>query len=251
MTAIIVLLAIAATVAFDGRQGQKRERASDALKRYHALVDGYRSGDDGTVRAILEWDLKRLDEVITIAQTTADPLAPWPDERFKAAAMLHTDAAVYMLNSDRLGFAVHLDMASRLFAKAGPQLQPFARLWYSIVARVLRGQARFIDAEVLLERGRQRLPRDGLVLYETGVFKEEIATFIALGREAPAPSGRGVHQGSSRIGSATATGTNIYAVEWRRSLETAATWLEASIKADPTLSLARLASWSSRDAAGS
>jgi tetratricopeptide (TPR) repeat protein len=237
VTAIIVLLAIAATVAFDGRQGQRRERAADALKRYHALVDGYRSGDDDTVRTILEWDVKRLDDVITIAQTTADPLAPWPDERFKAAAMLHTDTAVSMLNSDRPGFAIHLDMASRLLAKAGPRLQPFARLWYSIVARVLRDQARLIDAEVLLERGRQRLPGDGLVLYESGVFQEEMATFTALGRESPGPSGRGVHQGSSRIGSATATGTNIYAVEWRRTLEKAATWLEASIKADPTLSL--------------
>jgi tetratricopeptide (TPR) repeat protein len=239
VTALIVLLAIASTVVLDGRQNQRRERPVDALKRYHALVNDYRAGDDRPVQSILEWDLQRLDGVISIAQTTADPLAPWPEERFKAAAMLHTDAAVSMLNSDRPGFAIHLDMASRLFAKAGPQLQPFARLWYSIVVRALRSQARFIDAEVLLERGRQRLPRDGLVLYESGVFQEEIATFTAFGRESPAPSGRGVYPGSSRS-SATATGTSIYVVEWRRSLETAATWLEASIKADPTLSLASL-----------
>ena len=65
-----------------------------SLKRYHVLIDAYRDGDDKAVTEIIAWERKRLTDVVNSAQTPVDVLRRWDQARFKAAAMLHTDAAI-------------------------------------------------------------------------------------------------------------------------------------------------------------
>src|SRR5687767_7162678 len=91
------------TPAFAGQvvtTEEEREQRLAELKRYRAVVNTYRSGDNTAVKTILSWDTKQLDALVTTIDSTHDPTRPWTKEHLKAAAMLHTDAAMDRLYED-------------------------------------------------------------------------------------------------------------------------------------------------------
>ena len=134
---LIALLLLAATAQEVVRQDAERERLETSLKRYHVLIDAYRDGDDKAVTEIVAWERKRLTDVVNAAQTPADVRRPWDQARFKAAAMLHTDAAIRAIESDDTLAAFQLQLASRLLFTGGPDVRAFARTWYVTVTRVV------------------------------------------------------------------------------------------------------------------
>ena len=125
---------------------EEREQWAAELKRYRAVVNTYRTGDNTAVKTILAWDTKRLDAIVAAVDTTNDATRPWTIEQLKAAAMLHTDAAHDRLYEDERRVGIELDLAGRLLQKAGPEVHGFSRDWYSILTRTLRSVALFTVA---------------------------------------------------------------------------------------------------------
>src|SRR5437867_3447933 len=146
--------------------------ASRGLAEYEALVVEY-GGHDAAVTALLHWSHDEIEHVIAYIDGPLDPLAPWKPDRFKAAAMLHTDAAFRQLTGRETGETLfHLDIAVRLLARGPRGLRDFTSRWYEAVACRLQMGAFLVESEKLLERGRQLLPNDPRVLHESGVTAE-------------------------------------------------------------------------------
>jgi tetratricopeptide (TPR) repeat protein len=127
--------------------------------------------------AILGWTPKALQQVVTGMQTPSDPIHEWELWRFYAAAMLHADAVIEWAapNGDRDIPSVareQLLTASSILAKGGKHVAPFAAVWYEATARWLRLHNRFDLATEVLNHGRQWLPAEVRVLYESGVTAE-------------------------------------------------------------------------------
>ena len=237
---LIGVVMLAATAQEIVRQDPEHERFESSVKRYHALIDTYHQGDDRSVIELIEWDRKRLTEVVGSVQKSA---RPWDEARFTTAAMLHTDAAIKVLGPDEPLAALHLQLASRLLISGGPDLHPFARRWYLTVARILRERARLPLAETLLERGRQHLPGDPVMLYESGVLQELVATYSAFVTETKAPAQPLANYSAQYAPNSDNTSTrspNRSLIEWRRSIDNAARWLGDALKADPSSELAQL-----------
>ena len=240
---LIALLLLAATAQEVVRQDAERERLETFLKRYHVLIDAYRDGDDKAVTEIIAWERKRLTDVVNSAQTPADVLRRWDQDRFKAAAMLHTDAAIRAIESDDTLAAFQLQLASQLLFTGGPDVRPFARTWYVTVTRVLRDRARPLVAEALLERARQHLPGDAVVLYESAVLQELIATFSAFVTETIVPSrlfADSPAQDIRNLDNTRAAQEDRRLKSWRAATDNAARWLNDALKADPASELAQL-----------
>ena len=240
---LIALLLLAATAQEVVRQDAERERLEVSLKRYHGLIDAYRDGDDKAVTEIIAWERERLTDVVNAAQTSADVLRRWDEARFKAAAMLHTDAAIRQIENDDTLAAFQLQLASRLLFAAGADLRPFARTWYVTVTRVLRDRARPLIAEALLERARQHLPGDSAVLYESAVLQELIASFSAFVTETVVPSrpfADSPAQDIRNLDNTRVAQEDRRRKAWREAMEDAARWLNDALKGDPANELAQL-----------
>lgn len=222
---------------------EEREQWAAELKRYRAVVNTYRTGDNTAVKTILAWDTKRLDAIVAAVDTTNDATRPWTIEQLKAAAMLHTDAAHDRLYEDERRVGIELDLAGRLLQKAGPEVHGFSRDWYSILTRTLRSVALFTVAEHFLENGRKRQPHDAVLLYESGLLHEHIATFAAFLAQVEAPSGPPPRPGGalqSHAEAGTRVGGHPSVGEQRRALNSAAEWLRDSLIADASSELAQL-----------
>ena len=241
---VIALLFAGASAAQVVTTEEERDQQAAELKRYRALVDAYRGGDDTTVKTILTWDRKRLDAIVTTVDTKHDPTRPiWTKEPLKAAAMLHTDAAMDRLYEDEQRVGFELDLAARLLTKSAPELLEFSREWYSVVARRLRSVALFTVAERFLENGRKRQPNDAVLLFESGVLQEHIATFAAFLTPAEVPTGPPPRLGGPLQSHATPAmkiGGHPSAIGQRRTLNSAADRLTQSLALDGSNELAQL-----------
>jgi tetratricopeptide (TPR) repeat protein len=221
---------------------EERDQRAAELKRYRAVIEAYRGGDRTAVKTILAWDTKRLDAIVTTIGTAHDPIRAWTATQLKAAAMLHTDAAIERLYEDESQVGFQLDLGGRLLQKAGPEVVAFSRDWYSAVARTLRSVALFTVAERFLEDGRKRQPNDSLLLFESGVLQEHIATFAAFlvqveGPSAPTPRPGGPFQSHA---AAETRGGHPSVPEQRRALNNSAGWLRESLALDAENELTQL-----------
>ena len=170
----ILLLVVAARVA---AQGDKLgDQLSADLAHYHVLIAADRRGDRTIPQQVLSLHRDRFRAVLGALATKRDTVNPWEPERFRAAALMHTEAAFlpHRRTDDRT--FEQLDIASQILAKGGPEVRDFASRWYVAVSRVLRDRLRLEDAERLLELGRSRLPDDPAVLCESGTLEEYLAT---------------------------------------------------------------------------
>jgi len=224
----------------------ERDEIKSDLRRYHDLVVDYRRGTTDVADRVLVWDGKRLRRVLLSIDGVNDETRPWVTARFKAAAMMHTDAALRLLDRGEVDAApLHIDTASQLLEKAGPEVRPFAARWYQAASRVLRERRLLERAEQLLETARARLPRDSTVLYESATLQELLAANTVLPNivylpdlKAPprTPEARAVDS-TVRV-----SREDIDDLKRRRAgqLSRAATWLRESLESDSTNMLVRL-----------
>lgn len=222
------------------------ERATnDDLRVFHTLVDRYRSGDDGAASALAAWQPQRVARMQKDIEGLADP-HPWDRNRFEAAAMLHTDAALSLMSDGaedegRLeGVSFHLDIAGGLLKRAASRwdMREFTSQWYAAVARVLRDRNWLTTAEQYLALGRERLPKDARVLYESATLEELFATDTHLpGHTTHARRGEGELPPQDPWSAAT-----FEAIRRRRTfrLNRALDWVRGSLDVMPGDRLARL-----------
>lgn len=225
----------------------ERDLIQSDLRRYHAFILDYRRrGSDDAVEGILLWDKRRIYGVLTAIETANDDTRPWDKVRFKAATMMHTDAALRLMERSDLDAALlHIDAASQLLKKAGPEVRAYTGRWYQAVARLLRYRNSLPVAERFLETGRERLPHDPTVLYESGTLQELLASDTVLPVVVALPDLRAPppNTGTSAVGSAMSlTRGDVDDLKRRRAgrLNRAAGWLRESLEGDPSNMVARL-----------
>lgn len=219
---------------------EERDQRAAELKRYRAAIQAYRSGDNSTVKTILAWDTKRLEAIVATVDTPLDPTRPWTPQDLKAAAMLHTDAAMEHLYEDERRVGLELELASRLLHKAGREIHTFSREWYSAVTRSLRGVVLFTVAERFLENGRKRQPADAVLVYESGLLQEHIATFAAFFFQLEVPPFPAPRPGAALQSYAASSGRHPSLAEQRRALNNAVGWFRESLGLEASNELTQL-----------
>ncbi len=143
---------------------------SDRIKEYERLIDGYRSGASSAIDAWLVWTAKDAHVIIEQADAKCDPLKPWTDAEYRAAAMLAADAAERLLDSANVTLAMtQFEFGGMLFRKAGARLFPFASRWFEAAAVSLRWDVFLGEADAVLSTARQLIPRDPRIVYQSGV----------------------------------------------------------------------------------
>ena len=153
------------------------QRAVGDLKVYQALIVEFRKGDDAVVAGLLQWEQNRLSQAVALIGTPLDPTRPWPPDFFRSAVIVHTNAAIKCLDGQGAEAALfHLTIAGGLLQRGGRALGAFASRWVFAASRFMRGHGRILDAEGLLEIGRDIVPDDPIVLYESGLLQEQFAT---------------------------------------------------------------------------
>jgi tetratricopeptide (TPR) repeat protein len=106
---------------------------------YRALVDGYRKDGRPQVEQLLAAPPADVEREVT-ATLAASP--PWTWEELRAAAMLHTEAALQaQRNKDARAADMHIALAQKLLdrvVEASRLQKDFALRWYAVVPRMLR-----------------------------------------------------------------------------------------------------------------
>lgn len=241
---VFALLLLAPSAGLPLQNSDERVALAD-LTVFHALIDHYRAGDDGSVRDLASWDQDRIKRIHVLLGRLSDP-RPWDRARFEAAVMLHTDAALFILKasaSQRVGLETvlfHLRVADLLLklASARWRISAFASGWYVAVARVLRERNWLAAADRHLGFGRERLPNDAAVLYESATLSELLATATQL----PGPPS-GVLTGETPVArqdSWSPVGIAVLRRSHAAHLNQAASWLRQSLERSPDQPMARL-----------
>lgn len=178
MLAIIPLLLIASIGPdADSRLEQGEPHAVRDLRIYRSLLIKYRDGDDAVVDEILKWDGDRLDAAIGLIDSRMDPTKPWAAALFKAAATMHTAAALRCLDRRMSATALwHLEVALAHIRHGRQDLAPFGSRWFLAISRRMQADGSHPEAERFHETARSGLPTDPIVFYESGVLQELFAT---------------------------------------------------------------------------
>jgi tetratricopeptide (TPR) repeat protein len=142
---------------------------------YRRIRDAYRRGDETAIATLLGWERNATEKAIELIGRGPDS-ARWTAGDIKAAALLHTAAALRLLNESVEETALfHLDAAGRILKRGEPDVNAFASGWYVAIARLLRDQLRGEAALNVLRLGRERLRDDPAVLCESGELAELLA----------------------------------------------------------------------------
>jgi tetratricopeptide (TPR) repeat protein len=109
-------------------------RVTAAAQDYRAIVDAYRREGNAQITQVLEMpraDVRRFVGVATEASS------PWSWEEQRAAAMLHSEAALQLIASrDAGGADEHLELAQRLLARVAeraPAQDDYAWRWHRVM----------------------------------------------------------------------------------------------------------------------
>ncbi len=221
---MLLVLLLSTLSAFSA--SQLRHEDSPLAVRYRALIEAYRSGDvDRTVAGVLALDhaavLAVANEYVKVAarRVPADPVLD--EQFFRAAALLHTDAAFRCWGSwgDKECWS-HLSVARRLVdvSDRGARAGSFRRRWYAATALILTSHVVPQDALEYFKDAVEKFPDDVPLLTAAGWFSERLA-----------------HSAASRsmsFGTAQAFR--------RRHLQSAARFLIAALGVDPQAAEASL-----------
>lgn len=240
----LVCLAVFAWNACPPAAAQSRAARPPDLTDYHRLIASYRAGKTSPVLELMEWAPRQVLAVVDGIERSGDPLRPWEPARFAAAAWMHTDAALRCIaGGDRDGVSVQLDAATRVLHSGGDRTTAVARRWYFAVVRHLRDRQWLATAEKLLELGRERMPEDPVVLRESGMLAEFLATDPTI------PPARAGLDGIPATRAEVPAGGPFAAMAQRRGryLQGAERWLRRSLDLEPSsvecrLHLGRVAS---------
>ena len=240
-----IACSIAGAQTLPGEVG--RDHALSELRQYHGLIDEYRRGSGDVVKEVARWDRKRLQRLLASADTTRDDMRPWGSVRFKTAVMIHTDAALDLMDRAETGTEtafLQLDVAGQLLMKAGQDVRGHVGPWHQAVAGRLRNRNWMPLAERFLAAGRDRWPQDPLVLYESGTLQELLAGDTSVPTVVNADYGSRFPSVATapRPSSAPITAGAIDEVKRQRlsRLARAAGWLQESLDRDPANEQTRL-----------
>jgi tetratricopeptide (TPR) repeat protein len=156
------------------------------LACYNRLVQAYIAGDvEGSVALLRQWDRRIYPEAAKACDTGLDKDDPWDLRRYAAAALMHTDVAFQISRQAATAEAfLHLDVATqhlargRALKRAG--VAEWGGRWSLVVARCLRDRNAPYQAQHFLKLGRERMPRDPVILAESGYLEESLATYYAI-----------------------------------------------------------------------
>jgi tetratricopeptide (TPR) repeat protein len=165
-------------------EAQVRQRDSTVGRTYRALVDAYRAGDvDGSMSGVLALDQKPLQGLVrqyaAAAKRGLDTDPALDAEFFRAAAMLHTDAAFRCWDEQRdMECGAGLELA-RLLVDVSEQPKEgagsFRRRWYAASALVATGYLVPHDALDYFKDAIEILPDDVPLLTAAGWYSEWLA----------------------------------------------------------------------------
>jgi hypothetical protein len=167
--------------------------AQSNLTAYQRLLRRYGSADATAIDTLLSWDRDALHDAVTLINSSYAAARPWPVKYVKAAVLMHTEGTLRLLMKSKTDddLAYQLDMGSRVLVRgadpflaqsdfaAAPhhaEVRAFASRWHVAVSRLLRDRTRFNAARNFLTLGRERLPGDPAVLFESGTMEEFAAT---------------------------------------------------------------------------
>lgn len=120
--------------------GRELPPAGRTATVYRQLVDDYRHQSGASVQRASALAETEIRSFVDEALNAGDVSPPWTVETLHAAAMLHTDACLWLLKGGRADAAfVHLTAARRLVEAAVRDRSslPFASLWYRNVSEIL------------------------------------------------------------------------------------------------------------------
>lgn len=134
------LAVIVMALCFSGGMTTGARTAPQAASRtdYRALVDSYRSNGAAEIDRVLTTPREELDRA---ADAAGSPTSPWDWQEVRAAAMLHSEAAVRALRALDPGAAgFQITLAQRLLnhvVSRSRTQEDFAWRWYTVVPRLL------------------------------------------------------------------------------------------------------------------
>ena len=216
------------------------------LWEYRDFIADYRRSGVHALERILLWDKKQMDRVLGAMNTDADEIRPWEAVFLRAGAMLHTDAALRLLQRAETEQALlHVDAAGQLLQKAGSDSDAYAGRWSLAVARLLRAFDKLPEAERFLEASRRRWPLNPAVLFESGALEEVLAGDVSVPVVIELTDRGGPPQAiPPRATGATVPLNRQDVDELRRRraghLERAARWFQQALDGDPSHADARL-----------
>ena len=236
------------------------------FKDFIELVRDYRSGKDTPVKTLAECPAalapiqnglignRQRVAVITAEQRTSQASQRRVEQirldpqLVPAAAMLLFDAGRESLRAGRGNVQSYLATAVDALRVPRDAKDTFAAEWYATVVRWLRARFLFEDAERLLASAREWLPDEPLVLYESGVTAELLATAyrrpVPLDKSASRMSTEmSMGSGFLSLGQLAVAGVPADDQNAKRSpqlLEQAAEWLEPLIQRQPLEDFPRL-----------
>lgn len=224
-----------------------RDQVVKDLQAYHGFIEGYRRGDARVVEQVLRWDRRRLHRVLSSVETARDDRRPWGAVRFKAAVMVHTDAALDLMSrpqaeAEAETALLHLDLASQLLKKGGRDVEDSVGSWYQAVAGRMRGQNWLTAAEAFLASGRDRWPQHPAILYESALLQELLAGDTSLPAVTTVTDVRHSTVKMAVPGTAPLTRAAVDEIRGHRQLRlgNAARWLQEAVAREPGNELAGL-----------
>jgi len=236
----LLIVAVTPPVAYAQTNESERIQVEGDVKLYKGMITAYRAGHDDVIAELLTWYETRLAKTIGAINGLWDPTRPWTDDFLRSGAVLQTAAGLAAREAghfERMKF--HFNLAMEQLRKGSADLEPFAGRWYFAISRMYRsdGLLGLFDAERLLEKARQHVGANPLVLYESATLEEMRATdWHSVYVPAQSSTHLMPHSGSS-FRDIDALGEIL--TDRTTHLQNARNWLRQSVGTAPT-ALARL-----------
>jgi len=156
--------------------------AAQLRSDYPALVRLYAAGrSEDAVRVLLDW---RRDDLSRAVKTVAVSSELTPQE-LVAAAVLHTEALIPLLDHDEFGAAFHAGLAHSLLqiarreaerdGAARTRIEAVARRWYAFTASAFVSARAFRQADWWVGEGLREFPREAPLYVVRGTIAEMTA----------------------------------------------------------------------------
>ena len=127
---------------------------------YSTLVSAYRNQDAASIRQLAARPVSDVRALVDEALYDSRGQTAWTPDDLRAAAMVHTEVCLQLLESGRTSAAfVHLSAAGALIDMSDRELRPsgaFAQAWYVNVSMLLREAGAPVWADELQKRAHDR-----------------------------------------------------------------------------------------------
>lgn len=195
MNGLILTWCVTVCLQFGAVTRVQKDPVSDELARaisYREVVTRYRGGDADAVAAAIAIPRAHLESIVKVIFSSDVPGKKWTADELRGSAMLHTDAALRVLElhpKDAELLERHLSLARQMLHASSPLDDPFVPRWYYSVSLAFCDRRYVRVAETLLARGRTAVPGEPTILFASAM----VAEIIARGRLISTPDAIGFH----------------------------------------------------------